>query len=69
MSLNVYIGVVWGVNLGIYGSPMECLGPWVRQGSPGARAARNASPRHRVFRTPLVLQMKDGAIWVSKSGS
>ena len=21
-----YIGVVWGVNVGIYSSPMECLG-------------------------------------------
>ena len=25
-AMYAYIGVVWGVNVGIYGSPMECLG-------------------------------------------
>ena len=25
-GIFTYIGVVWGVNVGIYGSPMECLG-------------------------------------------
>ena len=25
-AVYAYIGVVWGVNVGIYGSPMECLG-------------------------------------------
>ena len=25
-AIYTYIGVVWGVNVGIYGSPMECLG-------------------------------------------
>ena len=25
-AIYAYIGVVWGVNVGIYGSPMECSG-------------------------------------------
>ena len=25
-AIDAYIGVVWGVNVGIYSSPMECMG-------------------------------------------
>ena len=25
-EIHAYIGVVWGVNVGIYSSPMECMG-------------------------------------------
>ena len=25
-AIYAYIGVVWGVNVGMHGSPMECLG-------------------------------------------
>ena len=28
-----YIGVVWGVNVGIYSSPMECIWNWTLQSS------------------------------------
>ena len=28
-GIYAYIGVVWGVNVGIYGSPMERLGNYI----------------------------------------
>ena len=36
-AIYAYIGVVWVVNVGIYSSPMECLGIWVKGGKSLAR--------------------------------